>query len=109
MPTSTPFDEGARRLRSPAFPFISLGKAIVRARSIAERYGRHPVSLAAAIRTLAMDEARRIQLSRRGREIQRERYTMQRMLDAYLSEYDRLLEKAGSRAPRRRLAVGHVP
>ncbi len=48
MPTSTPFDEGARRLRSPAFPFISLGKAIVRARSIAERYGRHPVSLAAA-------------------------------------------------------------
>ena len=48
MPTSTPFDEGARRLRSPAFPFISLGKAIVRARLIAERYGRHPVSLAAA-------------------------------------------------------------
>ena len=48
MPTSTPFDDGARRLRSPAFPFISLGKAIVRARSIAERYGRHPVSLAAA-------------------------------------------------------------
>ena len=70
---------------------------------------KHPASLAAAIRTLAIDEARRIRLARRGREIQRERYTMQRMLDAYLSEYDRLLEKAGSRAPRRRLAVGHAP
>jgi glycosyltransferase involved in cell wall biosynthesis len=69
---------------------------------------KHPASLAAAIRTLAIDEARRIQLSRRGREVQRERYTMQRMLDAYLSEYDRLLEKAGSPAPRRRLAVGQA-
>jgi hypothetical protein len=37
-----------RRVRSPSFPFIPLGKAIARARSIAERYERHPVSLAAA-------------------------------------------------------------
>ncbi len=48
MPASTPFDDGARRVRSPSFPFIPLGKALVRARSIAERYGRHPVNLAAA-------------------------------------------------------------
>jgi hypothetical protein len=55
-----------------------------------------------------VDETRRMQLARRGREIQRERYTMQRMLDAYMSEYDGLLEKAGSRAARRRLAVGQA-
>jgi glycosyltransferase involved in cell wall biosynthesis len=69
---------------------------------------KHPASLAAAIRTLAVDETRRMQLARRGREIQRERYTMQRMLDAYMSEYDRLLEKAGSRDARRPLAVGQA-
>ena len=44
----TPFDDRARRVRSPSFPFIPLGKAIVRARSIAERHGRDPVSLTAA-------------------------------------------------------------
>jgi hypothetical protein len=48
MPTTTPIDERARRVRSPSFPFIPLGKAIARARSIAEGYERHPVSLAAA-------------------------------------------------------------
>jgi glycosyltransferase involved in cell wall biosynthesis len=69
---------------------------------------KHPASLAAAIRTLAVDETRRMQLARRGREIQRERYTMERMLDAYMSEYDGLLEKAGPRAARRRLAVGQA-
>jgi glycosyltransferase involved in cell wall biosynthesis len=69
---------------------------------------KHPASLAAAIRTLAVDETRRMQLARRGREIQRERYTMQRMLDAYMSEYDRLLENGGSRAASRRLAVGQA-
>jgi glycosyltransferase involved in cell wall biosynthesis len=69
---------------------------------------KHPASLAAAIRTLAVNETRRMQLARRGREIQRERYTMQRMLDDYMSEYDRLLEKAGSRAASRRLAVGQA-
>jgi glycosyltransferase involved in cell wall biosynthesis len=69
---------------------------------------KHPASLAAAIRTLAVDETRRMQLAKRGREIQRERYTMERMLDAYMSEYDGLLEKAGPRAARRRLAVGQA-
>jgi hypothetical protein len=47
-PSMAPFDDRARRVRSPSFPFIPLGKAIVRARSIAERHGRHPVSLTAA-------------------------------------------------------------
>jgi glycosyltransferase involved in cell wall biosynthesis len=69
---------------------------------------KHPASLAAAIRTLAVDETRRLQLAKRGREIQRERYTMQRMLDAYMSEYDRLLERVGSPEARRRLAVGQA-
>ena len=47
MPPTARFAD-ARRVRSPGFPFISLGKAIERARSIAEGYQRQPVSLAAA-------------------------------------------------------------
>ena len=69
---------------------------------------KHPASLAAAIRTLAVDETRRVQLARRGKEVQRERYTMQRMIDAYMSEYDALLENADSRPARSRLAVGQA-
>jgi glycosyltransferase involved in cell wall biosynthesis len=65
-------------------------------------------SLAAAIQALRRDEPRRLVLARRGREVQRERYTMRRMLDAYLSEYDLLLERAGSRAPRKPLPVGQA-
>lgn len=67
---------------------------------------KDPGSLAAAIQGLRRDVPRRLELARRGREVQRERYTMRRMLDAYLSEYDRLLERAGSRAPRKTLSVG---
>ena len=67
---------------------------------------KHPASLAAAIRTLAVDETRRMQLARRGKEIQRERYTMQRMIDAYMSEYDGLLQSADSGSVSDRLAVG---
>ena len=69
---------------------------------------KHPASLAAAIRRLALDEHRRAQLARRGKEIQHERYTMQRMIDAYMSEYDRLIENADSRPARNRLAVGQA-
>jgi glycosyltransferase involved in cell wall biosynthesis len=70
---------------------------------------KEPDRLAAAIRTLVLDEDRRMQLAKRGGEIQRERYTVQRMLDAYLSEYDQLLEKTGPPAPRRRLLVEQAP
>jgi hypothetical protein len=48
MPPTARFTDRARRVRSPGFPFISLGKAIERARSIAEGYQRQPVRLAAA-------------------------------------------------------------
>ncbi len=48
MPHTARSTDRARRVRSPGFPFISLGKAIERARSIAEGYQRQPVSLAAA-------------------------------------------------------------
>jgi glycosyltransferase involved in cell wall biosynthesis len=55
------------------------------------------VSLAAAIRSLAIDRTRLEELGRRGQEAQLERYTLQRMLDAYLDEYDRLLRQKSPR------------
>lgn len=65
-------------------------------------------NLAGAIRALAKDEPRREELGRRGREVQRERYTLQRMLDAYLSVYDRLLQEKRPRAAARPLPVGEA-
>jgi glycosyltransferase involved in cell wall biosynthesis len=61
------------------------------------------VSLAAAIRDLAVDESRLEELGRRGQEVQRERYGMQSMLDTYMSEYDKLLAQKSPRALTRRL------
>jgi glycosyltransferase involved in cell wall biosynthesis len=58
-------------------------------------------SLAAAIRALAPDRERLAELGRRGRSAQLERYTLQRMLDSYLDEYDRLLRKESPRASAR--------
>jgi glycosyltransferase involved in cell wall biosynthesis len=52
---------------------------------------KDPESLAAAIRSLATDEAHRQALGVKGQQVQRERYTMSRMLDAYMGEYERLL------------------
>ena len=60
---------------------------------------KDPASLADAIRALASDPGRLEELGRRGQEVQRERYTIRRMIDAYSAEYDRLL---GQRASRRR-------
>jgi glycosyltransferase involved in cell wall biosynthesis len=54
-------------------------------------------SLAAAILELARDRQRLAELGRRGFDRQRRRYTLRRMLDAYMDEYDRLLQKGGSR------------
>jgi glycosyltransferase involved in cell wall biosynthesis len=59
---------------------------------------RDPSALAEAIRTLAADRDRLERLGSRGREVQRERYTLRRMLDAYADEYDRLLRRATLRA-----------
>lgn len=52
---------------------------------------KDPQSLAEAIRALAADAGGREALGRRGREVQRERYTMPHMIDSYLREYERLL------------------
>lgn len=60
-------------------------------------------ALAAAIRALAADPSRRAALGRAGQAVQRERYTLRRMLDAYESEYDRLL-----RVPSRRRSIRRV-
>jgi glycosyltransferase involved in cell wall biosynthesis len=58
---------------------------------------KNPAALAAAIRALAADPARREALGREGHAVQRERYTIRRMLDAYESEYDRLLRQPSRR------------
>jgi len=63
---------------------------------------KDPESLAAAIRSIATDEARRQILGKKGQQVQRERYTMSRMLDAYMGEYERLLgQKHVHASPRR--------
>ncbi|HLE98704.1 MAG TPA: glycosyltransferase family 4 protein, partial [Gaiellaceae bacterium] len=51
------------------------------------------VSLAAAIRSLAADPTRQQELAKRGQEVQRERYGLQRMLDVYMAEYERLTKR----------------
>lgn len=58
-------------------------------------------SLASALRSLATDRARREDLGRKGLHVQLERYTLQRMLDSYLEEYDRLLRRKSPRASAR--------
>lgn len=63
------------------------------------------VGLAAAIRSLMGDQERLDDLGSRGRDVQRERYALPRMLDAYMSEYDRLLTQKSSHASARRLQV----
>ncbi len=62
-------------------------------------------SLAAAIRSLAADEQHRQELGRIGQLVQRERYSLQRMLDAYMSEYDGLLRRQSVRASARPVHV----
>ena len=60
---------------------------------------KDPATLASAIRALASDLPRLEELGRRGREVQRERYTLGRMLESYVYEYERLLGKRSPRAP----------
>lgn len=61
--------------------------------------------LAAAIRSLAADRTRLEELGRRGQAEQLERYTLQRMLDAYLEEYDRLLRQKSPRTSPRQFQL----
>ncbi|HET9461124.1 MAG TPA: glycosyltransferase family 4 protein [Gaiellaceae bacterium] len=56
------------------------------------------VSLAAAIRSLAADPTRQQELAKRGQEVQRERYGLQRMLDVYMAEYERLTKPESAHA-----------
>lgn len=58
---------------------------------------KDPVALAAAIRELVNDPARREELGRAAQSEQRSRYTMSRMIDSYLDEYDRLLACGATR------------
>lgn len=62
-------------------------------------------SLAAAIRLLAADGHRRQELGRLAQQVQRERYSLQRMLDAYMSEYDGLLRRESVHVSTRRVPV----
>jgi glycosyltransferase involved in cell wall biosynthesis len=66
---------------------------------------KDPESLAEAIRSLAADEARRELLGQKGQQAQRERYTMSRMLDAYMAEYERLLGQVQVHAFPRRIQM----
>jgi glycosyltransferase involved in cell wall biosynthesis len=62
-------------------------------------------ALGDAIVALAASQGERDELGRRAQEIQRERYTMRRMLDAYLGEYEELLRQAQAAEPSRGLEV----
>jgi glycosyltransferase involved in cell wall biosynthesis len=66
---------------------------------------KDPESLANAIRALAADESWREALGQRGREVQRARYTLPRMIDAYLAEYERLLPVTSSQVTPRLVQV----
>ena len=59
---------------------------------------KDPGALARAIRRLVTDPARRDELGRLGRDEQRSRYTMERMLGSYLEEYEGLLGRSPASA-----------
>jgi glycosyltransferase involved in cell wall biosynthesis len=66
---------------------------------------KDPAALAAAIRSLAPDAPRREELGLQGQRRQREHYGLQRMLDAYLAEYDRLRRQKEQHASTRPVQV----
>jgi len=66
---------------------------------------KDPASLAAAVRSLAADGSRLQELGLKGQQVQRERYGLPRMLDAYMGEYDRLLKQKSVQASARRVQV----
>ena len=54
-----------------------------------------PVELAAAIQTVATNPTCRKRLANRAKEIQREHYTMERMVEAYMKQYQDLFRRKG--------------
>ena len=66
---------------------------------------KDPEALSAAIRSLAADPSRLQELGTRGQQVQRERYALPRMLDAYMDEYDRLLKQTSAQPHASRLQV----
>jgi glycosyltransferase involved in cell wall biosynthesis len=69
---------------------------------------KDPVRLASAIRALAADTPVRALLGERAQGVQRERYTIGRMIDSYLDEYDQLLKKTSTEISARPLRVERV-
>jgi glycosyltransferase involved in cell wall biosynthesis len=66
---------------------------------------KDPESLAEVIRSLAADRTRLEELGSRGQQVQRERYGLPRMLDAYMDEYDHLLRQKSAQPRARRVQV----
>ncbi|MGH3135632.1 MAG: glycosyltransferase family 4 protein [Gaiellaceae bacterium] len=66
---------------------------------------KDPESLAGVMRSLASDRSRMKELGARGQQVQRERYALPRMLDAYMDEYDRLLRQKSVQPRARRVQV----
>jgi glycosyltransferase involved in cell wall biosynthesis len=64
------------------------------------------VALAAAIRSAVADRARLVELGRRAREVQVERYTIRRMLDAYFEQYEAVLSREVHAVPASRPITG---
>jgi glycosyltransferase involved in cell wall biosynthesis len=59
---------------------------------------KDPAALASAVRALVADPARRESLGRLARAEQSSRYTITRMVDSYLAEYEQVLSRSSARA-----------
>lgn len=70
---------------------------------------KDPSSLAHAIDALMADDVRRRELGTRAGRTQSERYGMDRMLDAYLDEYERLMNRSGESTVRTMRPIRQLP
>jgi hypothetical protein len=70
---------------------------------------KDPASLARAIEALMSDDVRRRDLGTRAEKTQSQRYGMDRMLDAYLDEYERLMNRSVVAPGRFTRPIQHLP
>jgi glycosyltransferase involved in cell wall biosynthesis len=70
---------------------------------------KDPASLAGAIEALMSDDVRRRDLGTRAEKTQSQRYGMDRMLDAYLDEYERLMNRSVVAPGRFTRPIQHLP